>query len=493
VGAEGRWATPTAVGMGLPAPEYRYAVVQHQVKHEDVFFVLDGLKHCGPVGELDYDWRVFGVADGHGGYRCAEFVKQNLGPKLSRLLPVVAQMPSLDTPEGEVFAEAVRRALVEAFTSLHADFEFEGCRTSGTTVSVALLRGWLLTVANVGDSEVFLDTRDHIVEMTCCHRLNDNEPEQLRLRSAGVKVDKLCRTKCGPPGLGEKGIGPLRAWPGGIAMSRSLGDIDCGPHVLPVPHVRQVVLPRSGVRLTLASDGLWDHLSGVKACKYSRASMLRHAPRRLLSLATSIAGRLSDDTTILTVDIVPQNSYDFSDTGDSISRLVASSFRNLVRKTVVKGRRLLSGSKNGYSYYADVDGLRDYPEVLQTDMSSGSSTSSPSSTPSSSPATVCGNPVAKEGLWDISKTSSEAWDICSSPWNYDFVGIDPCKNNSPRQNELAGENWKIMDSAQFYADDTFGNPSKKGPMGQCLLGFAIEEGDSNNSAGDMFEPLEVGI
>ncbi|CAD7704143.1 unnamed protein product [Ostreobium quekettii] len=478
--------------MGLPAPEYRYAVVQRQVKHEDVFFVLDGLRRCGVDGEADHDWRVFGVADGHGGQHCAEFVKQNLGPTLSRLLPAAARMPSLDTPEGEVFAEAVRRALVEAFTSLHADFEFEGCRASGTTVSIAVLRGWLLTVANVGDSEVFLDTRNHIVEMTCCHKLNDNEPEQLRLRSAGVKVDKLCRTKRGPPGLGENGVGPLRAWPGGIAMSRSLGDIDCGPHVLPVPHVRQVVLPRSGVRLILASDGLWDHLSGVKACKYSRASMLRQAPKRLLSLATSIAGRLSDDTTILTVDILPQNSYDFSDTGDSITRLVVSGVRNLVRKTVVKGRRLLSGSKHGYSYYADVDGLVEYPEVLQTDVSSGSSTPSKSPTPPSSPVTAGSIPVAKEVSGELSKTSSEAWDICSSPWNYNFVGMDPCMSNSPRQNDLAGENWKIMDSAQFYADDTFGNPSKKGPLGQCLLGLAIEEGDSNNSAGEMFEPLHVG-
>eukprot|EP00803_Ostreobium_quekettii_P004638 evm.model.scf_987EXC.1 EVM.evm.TU.scf_987EXC.1 scf_987EXC:4289-7430(+) len=387
--------------MGLPAPEYRYAVVQRQVKHEDVFFVLDGLRRCGVDGEADHDWRVFGVADGHGGQHCAEFVKQNLGPTLSRLLPAAARMPSLDTPEGEVFAEAVRRALVEAFTSLHADFEFEGCRASGD-----------------GDQCV----------------------------AVCVTMFVMCL----------------------------------------------VVLPRSGVRLILASDGLWDHLSGVKACKYSRASMLRQAPKRLLSLATSIAGRLSDDTTILTVDILPQNSYDFSDTGDSITRLVVSGVRNLVRKTVVKGRRLLSGSKHGYSYYADVDGLVEYPEVLQTDVSSGSSTPSKSPTPPSSPVTAGSIPVAKEVSGELSKTSSEAWDICSSPWNYNFVGMDPCMSNSPRQNDLAGENWKIMDSAQFYADDTFGNPSKKGPLGQCLLGLAIEEGDSNNSAGEMFEPLHVG-
>jgi hypothetical protein len=35
-------------------------------------------------------------------------------------------------------------------------------------------------------------------------------------------------------------VGPLRAWPGGICLSRSIGDLDAGEYIVPVPHVKQV-------------------------------------------------------------------------------------------------------------------------------------------------------------------------------------------------------------------------------------------------------------
>lgn len=35
-------------------------------------------------------------------------------------------------------------------------------------------------------------------------------------------------------------IGPLRCWPGGLCLSRSIGDMDVGEFIVPVPHVKQV-------------------------------------------------------------------------------------------------------------------------------------------------------------------------------------------------------------------------------------------------------------
>ena len=35
-------------------------------------------------------------------------------------------------------------------------------------------------------------------------------------------------------------IGPLRCWPGGLCLSRSIGDTDVGEFIVPVPHVKQV-------------------------------------------------------------------------------------------------------------------------------------------------------------------------------------------------------------------------------------------------------------
>lgn len=35
-------------------------------------------------------------------------------------------------------------------------------------------------------------------------------------------------------------VGPLRCWPGGLCLSRSIGDMDVGEFIVPVPHVKQV-------------------------------------------------------------------------------------------------------------------------------------------------------------------------------------------------------------------------------------------------------------
>ena len=45
---------------------------------------------------------------------------------------------------------------------------------AGTTFTMAVLFGSLLTVANVGDSKAFLDTGSELVEMTTSHRIEDN-------------------------------------------------------------------------------------------------------------------------------------------------------------------------------------------------------------------------------------------------------------------------------------------------------------------------------
>ena len=35
-------------------------------------------------------------------------------------------------------------------------------------------------------------------------------------------------------------MGPLRCWPGGLCLSRSIGDTDVGEYIVPIPHVKQV-------------------------------------------------------------------------------------------------------------------------------------------------------------------------------------------------------------------------------------------------------------
>lgn len=57
---------------------------------------------------------------------------------------------------------------------------------------------------------------------------------------------------------GATGVGPLRLWPGGLCLSRAIGDFDVGDSVLCLPYISQVLVPMEGARLLIASDGVWD-------------------------------------------------------------------------------------------------------------------------------------------------------------------------------------------------------------------------------------------
>ena len=54
------------------------------------------------------------------------------------------------------------------------------------------------------------------MQVSASHRLDTNKQEQARVKAAGCEV---CATT-----LEGKAVGPLRVWPGGLAMSRTLGD-----------------------------------------------------------------------------------------------------------------------------------------------------------------------------------------------------------------------------------------------------------------------------
>jgi serine/threonine protein phosphatase PrpC len=58
-------------------------------------------------------------------------------------------------------------------------------RVSGTTATLALVVGWELLVANVGDSAAFLDTGKEVIALSGNHRIDDNTAERARIEAAG--------------------------------------------------------------------------------------------------------------------------------------------------------------------------------------------------------------------------------------------------------------------------------------------------------------------
>ncbi|XP_024381184.1 probable protein phosphatase 2C 12 [Physcomitrium patens] len=65
-------------------------------------------------------------------------------------------------------------------------------------------------------------------------------------------------------------IGPIRVWPCGPCLSRSIGDLDVGDYIVAVPHVKQIKLSPAGGRLILTSDGVWDATCTKRAAKFCR-------------------------------------------------------------------------------------------------------------------------------------------------------------------------------------------------------------------------------
>lgn len=75
----------------------------------------------------------------------------------------------------------------------------------------------------------------------------------------------------------EPGYGPLRAWPGGLCVSRAIGDMDVGECIIAHPHIMQIQIPQEGARLVMASDGLWDCFPTRKVVKMARTKDTQQA------------------------------------------------------------------------------------------------------------------------------------------------------------------------------------------------------------------------
>ncbi|GFH28620.1 PPM-type phosphatase domain-containing protein [Haematococcus lacustris] len=357
-------------------PFVHHATASRVVKGEDVLFVHPLAIPTQPQSMM------YMVCDGHSGVEAANFVASNFLRIFNTKFPT--KLPNFGVAKAEVkaFAESVRKVLCETFVRLDNEWANVG-HMAGTTVSVALCIGWLLTVANTGDSAIVLDTGCSILELTRSHRIQSNLDEQTRLKAAGQQLAPLGfhlqvgqdqaqgrGTQQQPAGNqakpGEPGVGPIRLWPGGLCVSRAVGDLDAGPEVVPIPHIRQIILPVEGCRVVMASDGLWDVLSFTKAIKLTRSKPTGAAASTLVS-AVSRDLRTMDDASIVIIDILPSEGTSFPTvalkaTPQASQKAMASSglFSCFKAEPVEPDSRDLTGPGH-LGFYCDVDCLRAYP------------------------------------------------------------------------------------------------------------------------------------
>ncbi|CAN8299126.1 unnamed protein product [Cochlearia groenlandica] len=179
---------------------------------------------------------LFGVFDGHGGARAAEYVKRHLFSNL------------ITHPK---FISDTKSAITDAYN--HTDSELlksenSHNRDAGSTASTAILFGDRLLVANVGDSRAVISRDGNAIAVSRDHK-PDQSDERERIENAGGFVMWAGTWRVG----------------GILAVSRAFGDRLLKQYVVADPEIQEEKIDDSLEFLILASDGLWDVFSNEEA------------------------------------------------------------------------------------------------------------------------------------------------------------------------------------------------------------------------------------
>ncbi|KAL1561187.1 protein-serine/threonine phosphatase [Salvia divinorum] len=178
---------------------------------------------------------LFGVYDGHGGFRTAEYLKKNLFTNLGR------------HPD---FIKDTKLAIVEAFKQTDTEYlnEEKGQqKDAGSTASTAVLVQDKIFVANVGDSRVVASRAGSAIPLSIDHK-PDRTDERERIEKAGGFIVWAGTWRVG----------------GVLAVSRAFGDKLLRPYVVAEPEIQEEKI--DGIDfLIIASDGLWNVLSNKDA------------------------------------------------------------------------------------------------------------------------------------------------------------------------------------------------------------------------------------
>ncbi|XP_010007420.1 PREDICTED: protein phosphatase 1E [Chaetura pelagica] len=180
----------------------------------------------------------FAVFDGHGGVDAAIYASIHL---------------HVNMVHQEVFQQGPAEALCRAFRVTDERFVQKAARESlrcGTTGVVTFIRGNMLHVAWLGDSQVMLVRRGQAVELMKPHK-PDREDEKKRIEALGG-----CVVWFG-------------AWRvnGSLSVSRAIGDAEHKPYICGDADSASTVLDGSEDYLILACDGFYDTVNPDEAVK----------------------------------------------------------------------------------------------------------------------------------------------------------------------------------------------------------------------------------
>ncbi|XP_042513589.1 probable protein phosphatase 2C 25 isoform X1 [Macadamia integrifolia] len=177
----------------------------------------------------------FGVFDGHGGAKAAEFAAKNMDKNI---------MGELMKRGRNEFEDAVKNG----YLTTDSEFLKEDLR-GGTCCVTALITEGDLVVSNAGDCRAVMSRGGIAEALTSDHRPSRAD-EKERIEALGGYVDCY------------HGVWRLQ---GSLAVSRGIGDRSLKQWVIAEPETKVLNIKPECEFLILASDGLWDKVGNQEA------------------------------------------------------------------------------------------------------------------------------------------------------------------------------------------------------------------------------------
>ncbi|KAK8496787.1 hypothetical protein V6N13_000130 [Hibiscus sabdariffa] len=178
----------------------------------------------------------FGVYDGHGGSKAAEFVAKNLDKKVTAEVWKTGEDAAIDD------------AIKEAYLATDIDLLKEDVG-GGACCVTAMIRKGDLFVSNAGDCRAVLSQNGVAEALTSDHQPS-RQDERDRIEALGGYVD--CR----------HGVWRIQ---GSLAVSRAIGDKHLKQWVIAEPETKMLKINSECEFLILASDGLWNKVTNQEA------------------------------------------------------------------------------------------------------------------------------------------------------------------------------------------------------------------------------------
>ena len=292
------YAVVTDKGLVRNYNEDRVSIILNIIKPESR--ASENWPHCS----------FFAVYDGHGGSKCADFLRDNLHQ-------FIISNPNFPFNANEAIVSGFRQAEQHFINQAK---QGEIIERSGSCAIVVILIGDLCFVANLGDSRGILSGNNgkKLYVLSKDHKPEEEVESKRILQNGGKVYQSTTDTSEGPVPSG-----PFRVFPGRLSVSRTFGDIfakmpEYGGNlkgVIAVPDIKAFKILKDHDFIILGSDGIFDKMTNKEvlyaawAGKNGKVGQDSHstASSSVNSVMSAALGRKSMDN--LTVVIIAFKNF----------------------------------------------------------------------------------------------------------------------------------------------------------------------------------------